>query len=82
MVVRAGEPLDLSAITVVPFGVPGEPRLTYTWRFGDRDTSPPLREQTVSHTYRAPGVYTILVVATDGTGVRSFGLTRIRVATA
>jgi PKD repeat protein len=41
--------------------------LTYTWDFGD-GTTLTTTSGTVSHTYLAPGVYTVTVTATDAAG--------------
>lgn len=39
--------------------------LTYQWKFGDKDTGSGL---TTTHTYEAPGRYTVQIEATNGVG--------------
>ncbi len=48
---------------------------TYRWDFGDGTTSGPDARTTASHTYAAPGLYTVSVTVTDASGAtatRSF----------
>jgi hypothetical protein len=77
----AGEPVILIATTAAPCCGP-DALQTYAWSFGDGTTSPPSSQQTVTHTWSAPGVYTVAVVLTDETGVRTFTLTQIQITPA
>jgi len=78
---RAGQPLGLFAFisaSCCGYTLAG----TYRWSFGDGATSEPSSRQTVTHTWAAPGVYTVAAVVTDETGVSTFALTQIRIAAA
>ncbi|MEA2202205.1 MAG: hypothetical protein QOI89_2801 [Solirubrobacteraceae bacterium] len=52
-----GNPIEFSAAVADPYGQPG-----YTWRFGDGGTG---TGSSVSHTYVAPGVYTVTMTSKD-----------------
>jgi len=49
----------------------GEGELSFTWDFGDGESSEPSSSGTVTHKYKEPGHYPVIVVVKDDTGVRS-----------
>jgi len=49
----------------------GNGELTYTWDFGDGQTSEPSTNPTVTHIYDEPGHYPVIVVVKDATRARS-----------
>jgi PKD repeat protein len=51
----------------------------YAWDFGDGMSNSPCDGDTATHVWSAPGVYTVTVVMSDGTGASIFGLTQIRI---
>ncbi|HLZ70279.1 MAG TPA: PKD domain-containing protein [Dehalococcoidia bacterium] len=73
----AGQTIGLQAITTAP--LVGS-RYTYDFDFGDGSVDTGDTRQTVPHVYQAAGVYTIVAVLTDESGVQAFGATRIRIA--
>ena len=59
-----GIPLSFSETVVAP----GTSPLSYTWQFGDGENG---SGATVSHTFGAPGSFTVVLNATDAVGVTS-----------
>jgi DNA-binding beta-propeller fold protein YncE len=49
----------------------GTGEITFTWDFGDGTQSEPSTEGTATHVYAQPGHYSIIVVASDESSVRS-----------
>lgn len=80
-IAEAGEPVNLIAITSAPCCGQGA-SLTYQWSFGDGTRSPASDLQTTTHTWASPGVYTVAVVFTDATDVRTFALTQVQITIA
>lgn len=77
----AGQALTFMAVTTAPCCGPGASQ-TYQWIFGDGSGSPTSTEQTASHSYATPGVYTVAVVVTDETGVSTFSSTQVHIGAA
>src|SRR4029453_18239564 len=83
---QTSAPLTLSAPPTPPFvatdgtatytaSASGGPNLRYQWDFGDGTTSGWLAAPSITHTYAAPGLYTVTVIVTDDSGAvqsRSF----------
>ncbi|WP_229381030.1 immune inhibitor A domain-containing protein [Shewanella psychropiezotolerans] len=69
---------DLS-VTFTDTTTGGEGVMTYSWEFGDSQTS---TAQSPSHTYASAGTYTVMMTVTDSLGVVSSRSTSITVITA
>ncbi len=56
---------QLFTATIAP-NIPQVQPVTYNWNFGDGSTAGPNSVITTTHTYTAPGTYTVTVVAANG----------------
>ncbi|MCZ7649277.1 MAG: PKD domain-containing protein [Planctomycetota bacterium] len=68
--ILAGEDVDFSALA--SNDPDGGAIANFAWNFGDGATSPSDLTGIPSHTYAAPGAYTVTLVVTDDEGVDSF----------
>ncbi len=75
----AGQTIGLQAITTSP--LVGD-RYRYDFDFGDGAVDMGEARQTVPHRYAAPGVYTVVIILTDASGVQTFGATQIAIGPA
>jgi hypothetical protein len=76
---ESGEPLSLFVIGTQPL-VSGQP--TYSLDFGDGSPPAETQSQTITHTYAAPGVYTVFASMIDGAGSRRFGVAQYAIGPA
>jgi hypothetical protein len=74
-----GESLSLLVIGTQPL-VSGQP--TYSLDFGDGSPPAETQSQTITHTYAAPGVYTVFASMIDGAGSRRFGVAQYAIGPA
>ncbi len=79
LVGSAGQALTFASVGAQPL-VPGAPSWSFDW--GDGEVTHDQPSQYAMHTYRAPGVYTIVALFTDASGVQTFGATQVRIAPA
>ncbi len=72
----AGKPIGFEVIGQLPL-VSGQ--LTYGVDFGDGTPPQESAQQEITHTFAAPGTYTLLSYVIDSSGQRSFGVSQITV---
>ncbi len=71
-----GEPVDFDASTTQPGS---SPIVSYTWSFGNGETSPAYPEARISTIYNRAGEYEVTVFVIDASGLSSYATTRITI---